>query len=235
MATVTQAQRTSAIAVTSYRIIGLMGIIGVLTLLVSVFGIQGDAPGIGDPTSEARTWWADNGQQYAIGDYVGSIALVLFIPFFVGLYSIFSRSEGADALGSRVALTAFIAYLLFLGASGISSGALALGANQFDDGTIRALQFMEFYTFSGVVPMAIALLTGSASYVILKTKVLWTWLAWLGVALAVAGLVGAAAPIDGDPEGPLAGVGLIAIAGLQLWTLAAAINLLVSKTLDNSQ
>lgn len=232
--TAAQVQGASGVAVSSNRIIGLMGIIGVMIFLVGIFGLGGDAPGVGDPVSEGRDWWASNGQTYAVSDYVGMISMILLIfPFVIGMCGILSRAEGREALGSRIALGGFLVFIAVMIASDVSTGPLALGSKQIEsDGTFRALQYMEFYTFA-TAPVAIALFLGGAAYAIVKTKVMWRWLAWFGAALAVAGAVGGAAIIDGDPEGPLAAVGLITIAGALLWMLAASINVFVSKPADS--
>ena len=234
--TVAQAEGAAGIAITSRRVIGLMGIIGVLMFLFTIFGLEQEAPGLDDPASEARTWWADNGEQFLIGDYISGIALVLFlVPFVVGLYGILSRAEGADPLGSRVMFAAFLLFLVAAIASTLSTGTLALGAEEIDsDGTIRAMQYMEFYAFSSGAPLTVALFFGGAAFAIARTGVMWRWLAWVAVPLAIVGIVGSAAPIDGDPEGVLVAIGFLATGGFLLWLLAAAINVLLSKPAEGS-
>lgn len=232
-ATVAQVQRASGISLSSNRIIGLLGIIGVVVFLIGVFGLGGDAPGVSDSVSEGREWWSSNGQTYAISDYVGIISMTLFIfPFIIGMCGLLSRAEGREDMGSRIALGGFLIFIAVLIASDVSTGPLALGSKQIEsDGTFRSLQYMQFYTFAAA-PVALALFLAGASYAIVKTKVMWQWLAWLGAALAVAGVIGGAAIIDGDPKGPLAAVGLITIAGTMLWMLAASIDVFVTKTGD---
>ena len=65
---------------------------------------------------------------------------------------------------------------------------------------------MSTYAFTGF-SLTMGLFVASASLVVLRTGVLWRWLAALGFIAAVLLVVGAAWPIDGDEEGALAILG----------------------------
>lgn len=235
MATVAQTQEASSVFLGANRILGLLGIIGVITFFVGGFGFSGDFPTIDDPVAEARTWWADNGDTYLVGDYITGIAFAIFItPFIAGMNSMMSKAEGELPVGSRANLMAFLLFLAMVIAGTIGNGVLALGIEDIEsDGTIRMLQYMDFYVFSGGVPVALALFFFSAAYVIHTTHVLWKGLAWVAVPLGVVGVIASACPIDGSTESIFSGLGLLTIAGFFLWLLAASINLFTMKASAN--
>ena len=74
-----------------------------------------------------------------------------------------------------------------------------------------------------------ALFVAARSLVVLKTGVLWRWLAVIGLLAALLLVIGAAWPIDGDEEGALAIVGFIGAPLTLLWIIISSINLLLMK------
>lgn len=73
------------------------GAAGVLFLIMFIVGIvlQGEAPQFDEPVDEIRDWFADNGEQYLVGDYMVGLAFVLFfLPFLASLRGLLARVEG---------------------------------------------------------------------------------------------------------------------------------------------
>jgi hypothetical protein len=207
---------------------GILAITGVVVVMAAAIGIQGETPDLTFSIGETRAWFADNGQQYLVGDYLIALGfLLMLVPSVVIINSVLSEAEGAPGVWSRLSLLSFFLYLLWEAITSIGMGALALGIQDIDsDGTIRALQYVQFYGETSVSLIMLALYFVGASLVILKTGVFARWLGALGLLFAGLAIVAAAAPIDGDANGPLVVLGFIPFLGSMFWFLAFGINLL---------
>jgi hypothetical protein len=109
-------------------------------------------------------------------------------------------------------------------------GTLALSADnpEIDDSSVRLLMELNQYSFS-LFQFGLALFVLAAAIVVLRTGVLWRWLAAIGLIAAVLQVVGAAWTIDGDEEGVLSIFGLIGAPVTMLFVLLSAINMIVMK------
>ncbi|MEP6872437.1 MAG: hypothetical protein ABI939_11395, partial [Anaerolineaceae bacterium] len=67
-----------------------------------------------------------------------------------------------------------------------------------------------------------------ASLVILASHVLWRWLGFAGVVLALLNLVSALWVVNGEQESFLGLLGLIGFIGFGLWVLATSIGMLMA-------
>ena len=209
------------------RIGGAAGILFVVLFLVGAIGLQGDTPMTTDPPAEVREYLADNGTRYLTGDFIISIGFVFgFWPFLSALRSLLGQAEGEPRMWSRYALIGGLVATVFGALSSLFWGALALGgADVADDSLTRTFMHASDYGFSGIT-FAFAAFVVASSLVILRTGVLWRWLGWAGLVDGVALVIGSAWTIDGDPEGPLAFLGFIALIVLLLWVLAVSIAML---------
>jgi hypothetical protein len=63
--------------------------------------------------------------------------------------------------------------------------------------------------------------------VILRTGVIWRWLAGLGLLAALLLVIGAAWPIDGDEEGAIAILGFIGAPATMLFIIISSINMII--------
>ena len=205
-----------------------------LFLIMFIVGIvvQGEPPSFDEPVDEIRDWFTDNGEQYLVGDYMVGLAFMLFfLPFLASLRGLLAAAEGGPAVWSRIAFTGGLLYLIlgttasfFLEALAFSFGVVEEG----DEATIRTLMYLDHVSFAAFALTLAPLLLGS-SLVILRTGVLWRWLAVLGLAVAVVGIIGGASSLDSDPEGTLSLVGGSSFALAALWVLLVSINMILKK------
>ena len=213
---------------------GILGIGFIILFMVAAFGVQGDTPVFDDPIEEIRSFYTDDATRYLVGDFLIGVSFVLlFLPFLVILRRILGWVEGGPNILSWLVLIGGLSMTLLGGAGSVSGGALALGAAadaEVTDSSIRALMYVNDYAFS-MLTLPAALFLFAASAVIFRTKVLWQWLALLGLAAGVLGVIGSAWPIDGDPKGALGIILFISFLGFALWVLLVSINLILKGEL----
>jgi len=193
--------------------------------------LTGDSPSRDDSIEEIRAFFQDDGDMYLLGDYIGGIAFVLFfLPYLVTLRWVLGSGEGWPAIGSWLTVIGGFGMVILGGASAVSYGTLAISADnaEIDDSSVRLLMEMNVYAFTGF-SLFMSLFMAAASLVVLKTGVLWRWLAGIGLLAALLLVVGASWPIDGDDEGALAIAGFIGAPLTLLWIILSSINLLLMK------
>ena len=105
---------------------------------------------------------------------------------------------------------AVLKWLLLAGGGGMTIGLVTV---------LMALELVRSY--------GMALFVGSASLVILRTGVIWRWLAGLGLLAALLLVIGAAWPIDGDEEGAIAILGFIGAPATMLFIIISSINMII--------
>lgn len=209
---------------------GILGLLWVVLFLIVAIFLQGDIPMRDDPVDEIRAHWVDDGDTYLVGDYLLGVAFMIgFLPFLIVLTRILAAGRGWSELLARIALFAGVIALLFGAVAGFAWGALALGADGFEDSTIVMLMEMDAYAFSGLL-FPVGLFLGAAGLSIWLSGILWRWLGIIGIIGFVGSYIGAAWPIDGDEEGAVATVGIIGFVGLMLFVLIASIGLLRLRT-----
>jgi len=213
-----------------WRLGGAGAILFIILVAVS-FGLQIDAPTYDDPIDDIRAYWVDDGQQYLIGDYLFGIGFAfLFLPFIVSLRALLGRAEGGVNLWSRVAFLGAILVIIW-GATSLLLGyprlrRLRRGAS---DETLQTLMLAATYAFTGLIPLAGALFVLASSLVIVRTGVLWTWLAYLGAIEGVLGVLAPLAILSADSEGFFDIISFSAFIGLLVWVLLVGIAM-VMKT-----
>ena len=215
-----------------WRVGGVAGIL-FLVLFIGGYVIQGEGPYFDEPVDEIRDWFTDNGEQYLVGDYlIGLAFVVFFIPFLSSLRGLLAAAEGRAAVWSRVAFAGGLLVMIFGATASLFWGALAYSfgvVENGDEGTIRTLMYLDYYAWSGV-PLAFIPLTLGSSLVILRTGVLWRWLALIGLVAAVVGAIGGLGSLlDSDPEGTLSLIGGISFPLVSLWVLLVSINMILKR------
>jgi hypothetical protein len=214
-----------------WRAGGVFGLIFVILFIIGGIGLAGDTPTRDDSIEEIRAYFQDDGDIYLIGDYISGLAFVFFfIPYLVILRWVLGSREGWPALGSWLTVLGGVLMVALGGAGAMTFGTLALSADnsEIDDSSVRLLVEMNSYAFS-LFAYGMALFTASASIVVLRTGVLWRWLAAIGLLAAVLLIIGASWPIDGDEEGALAIPGFIGAPLTLLWIIISSVNLLLMK------
>jgi hypothetical protein len=209
----------------------LGGISGILMVILFVVGIivQGDAPQVNDTPEDSLAWFVDNGDQYLVGDFLIAIAVVVFfVPFFVTLRAFLRGAGGAAEQWSTVAMIGAVFFALVGAGASMAMGGVAAGADELSADTVRLAQYVDFYAFGGLSMALVPFFLG-VSLIILQGGVLWKWQGWLGLILAVVALIGAASPIEGDPEGVLSLLSFISFIGLGVFILITSAGMLMSK------
>ena len=215
-----------------WRAGGLLGLAWAVLFVVGVFLIQGGTPSRDDSIAEIRRYFTEDRDAYLLGDYLVGVAFTLFfLPFLIVLRRVLATGRGWADLLARVALFAGVVAVVWGSTAAFFWGALAVGAAgnpEVDDSAVRVLMELDVYAFSGLL-MPIGLFMGAAGLSIWLSRVLWRGLGIVGIVGFVGSYIGAAWPIDGDAEGPLAAVGIVGFAGILIFVILVSINLLVSK------
>ncbi len=208
-----------------WRLGGLAGIGFVIMFAVSL-GLQSGVPDVESSAGEVREYFTDDKDLFLIADYLGALAFIfLFVPFISSLSGLLGRAEGNPAVWSRVVFAAGVVLLALGGASASFRVALAFEADQTDDSVLLTLMNLDYVAFAAL-PIVAGLFVLAASLVILKTGVLWRWLGWLGLPIAVVAVISGLATFDTDPFGPLAILGRVALIAWLVWTLGVSVQML---------
>ena len=214
-----------------WRVGGIAGIL-YLVLFIAGISVQGEVPQFDKPVDEIRDWFADNGEQYLVGDYMVGLAFMLFfLPFLASLRGLLARVEGEPAVWSWVAFSGGLALLIIGATASVFWGTLAYGfgvAENADDETIRTLMYLDVAGFA-MLPLGFVPFVLGASLVILRTGVLWRWLSLIGLIAAVFSIIAGASTLTSDPDGALGGIGFIGFLAFLLWILLVSINMILKQ------
>jgi len=210
----------------------MFGIGFVILFIIGPVFLTGDTPMRDDSIEDIRKYFADDGEMYLVGDYIAGIAFVFFfLPYLVTLRWVLGSGEGWPPIWSWLTVIGGLSMVVIGGASAVSFGALAISEGNpdiIDDAGVRLLMETSTYAFAGF-SLTMGLFVASASLVVLRTGVLWRWLAGLGFLAAVLLVIGAAWPIDGNEEGALAIGGFIGAPLTLLWILISSIAMIMMK------
>jgi hypothetical protein len=194
--------------------------------------LQGEPPDIDSPVDEIRDWFADNGEQYLVGDYVIGLGFVLFfLPFLASLRGILARAEGDPAVWSWVTFLGGVVIIMVAAVAGMFWATLAYGygiRSDGDEATIRTLMHLDLAGFT-VLPMAFIPFVLGTSLVILRTGVFWRWLPIVGLIVAVFAAIGGASLLTSDTDGALGGVGAIGFIGAPIWIILISVNMILKN------
>ena len=217
-----------------WRLGGILGIGAVAFIFIGIGVTGGGSVDFESSIGEIRTYFTDDATQYLVGDYLIGLGFVLlFLPFVVTLRGLLGLVEGGANIWSRLAFTGGLLMVAVGFASSIAWGTLALGAAahpEVSDSTLRTLMYADAYGFT-MLALVSALLLFPASVVILTSRVLWRWLALLGIAAGILVVIGVAWVIDGDQESALGYTLFIGMLGVALWVLLVSINMLLKREL----
>ncbi len=175
----------------------IAGVLAAVTFVVGLIFVS-DSPGSKDSDAQVVAWYADH--SHRIGILVGAFVLAFCGLFFLWFASgLRERLRAAEGRGGRVSNVAFGGGILFVAMLWVGGAALAaipasqsFGSNPAlkvaDIGRIvPSLGFGAILVFAAFGAIA---LIGATSIVSMRTGVLPTWFAWLGIVAIIALLFG---------------------------------------------
>jgi hypothetical protein len=192
----------------------LAGVVFVVLVVVGAL-IGGSPPKVTDSPKKIFDYFNDNRDALKVGSYLNGLAVVAFLWFLGSLFGRLRRAEGGAGRVAGIALT-----------GGVLVAAVALVANAI--GAFLALHpslgakgtYQLQSTFFAYLSFAAAVFVAATSVVALRTKLLPSWLAWSGAALAVLWLVAGAGV--SSARDALHAIGFIAFLAWAVWVLYRA-------------
>jgi hypothetical protein len=206
---------------------------GLVAVILAVIGfiLIGDYPDYRESPATVRDWYADNQDSLMAANYLFALAfIVFFVPFLVALRSYLGIAEGGRGGWSRLALVGGILTVLWLSGGSVFAAALGrgAGAGSGSDAVVTALATLDYVVYAAA-PIVVAVFLFASGAVVLRTGVPWGTSGVLGVALAILGVIAAAGPIDGDPDGVFTVLAYITFIGLGVWTLILSAGMVMKE------
>ena len=175
------------------RIAPLSGIVAVVLLVAGflVFGLAGDRPGGDAAADEYLAYFRDDAGSLWVGSWIAFIGFAAFIWFLGSLRSMLFRAEGGVGRLASLAFAGGVAatILLFASLATQISGAIAA-----DESENLSAQTAEALWWAGngffvAATFALAILLAATAIVVLRSRVLPVWFAWLSGVMALVALV----------------------------------------------
>jgi hypothetical protein len=211
-----------------WRLGGALGLIFVILFIIGVI-VQGSTPMYDDPVDKIRQSWVDNGDTYLAADFIlGIAAVVFYLPFLSALYALLGMAEGGPQIWSRAAFAGGIVGLITAATGGAGWGVLAMGIGHLSDDSVLALMYLDAYA-SNFITLGFAVMILSSSLIILRTGVLWRWLAYLGFVVGVLGILTPLGILSYRTDDPLDFIGFAGFLGTFIWFLAVSLGMLMKK------
>lgn len=219
------------------RLAAIAGIVHVVLFVGLGGAIASGAPLIDQPASEIREWFADNGSAISFFTWAGGGVTLLFMAFAAGLRHVLASTDvdrATNGFWSRLfwagIIAQFASALVGLAIWGVLAQESVI--EEISDGTLLAFSALDTVVFFVCMQWASTLFSGAAAVVILRSKVLPTWLGAIAALSAILGPVsGLWIVVDGDPAGPLAGIGFVSglVFGM-LFILGTSVSMLKRRT-----
>ena len=199
---------------------------GIVFLVVFIVGFAitpSGAPDSNDPALKVAAYLTDHRGTLLTSDFLIGVSSIPFLVFVGAMWRMMRRDDEGPLPVIAVA-GALVSTALLTMAIGIFM-TLAYSTPIGDPGLVRTLENAGWITLN-VSGFAIALFIGAVSVSAMMRGFLASWTAWLGIPVAVAQVVGAAALSSGDgamsPQGTLPFIFAIAFAA---WVLAVCADL----------
>lgn len=176
------------------RLVPANGIL--FAVLVIVASLIKDQPGRDATNSDLVAYYSDSGNRETelIAAFLIGLAVLCFLSFLGSLRGALARSEGEPARLSTVVAAAGVTFIALAAAAHVAGSTVAHAAQIFDDFQVDpdlARVFIALdYGFFVMSLFAAAAMALSASVLALHTGVFPRWLAGLGLAAALAGVLG---------------------------------------------
>ena len=214
------------------RIAGFAGITGVVLFVALAVGISASAPVFTDGADELRSWFADNAGPVAfwvwIAPVVGGVLNLIFLS------GLLRRLEDDDTSGGILPRLAFAGAVAGFGA--VIVGMSLFGAMTLEpvratsDDVLVTVSALDSVIFFVLIPWTTAMSVICASILMLLTRAMPVWLAGLGFIAGVVSVIGGTWLFSGDPDGGVAGLGLIGGLAVFIWTVITSVFLIRSTS-----
>ncbi len=209
----------------SVRFGGVAGIVFAVGMVVIGFAVYFTQPVFTDSVAEIREHFADNETTREVADWAAAFLFVFGFLIFASALRSALRADDREGTWSRVSFAGAIASVAVAG-SGVFLGTFTLGEmDELSDSVVQAFMRADALVYGVLLPWGFALFLTGASFAMLRSRMFAQWLAWFGLGTAAALAVGALWPIDGDPEGALAIIGIIGFLAALLWVVLAGIRM----------
>ncbi|MEO6397568.1 MAG: hypothetical protein ABIP13_03775 [Tepidiformaceae bacterium] len=180
----------------------------------------------GSSGEEISRFFADNSSRYMTSDFIIGIAfLVFYFPFLACFITLLRIAYGMNRPWPLLALIGGILFPMAGFAASAFNGPLALQEGNVSPEIAQTLAAATFYSFASV-PLFAGVMTLGGALVILETRIFSRWLAWLGLAISVVGVVSSSATIANDPDGPLAALTFIVLPVIGMWVVGIAVSMI---------
>lgn len=214
------------------RIAGFAGIAFVVLFLALALGISASAPVFTDGADELRSWFADNQGPVAFFTWIAPLVFgFLQLVFAVGLLR---RLEEDDTSGGILPRLSFAGAVAGFGAGIVGMSLFAVmtlePVRAASDDVLLILSALDSVVFFVLMPWTSAMFVIFASVLMLQTRAMPSWLAGLGCFAGVVSVIGGTWLFSGDPDGGVAGLGLIGGLAQFFWTAIASVFLIRSVT-----
>jgi hypothetical protein len=208
--------------------VGAVTGIAFVGLQLAILPVLGRTPKAAGPVREIRNFLVHDGERVLRANALDALAAFFFLWFLGAMWSFLRRAEGGPGRLSTTAYGAGLVTAALSVVAGLPAVALAWNHNaaSADGGLLRTI-----WTFNDLALVPIGASAGvfllAAALVILRTRVLPVWIAWVGVASCVAGVVGLAQIVSNDPDSPLGALGLLGFLLAMVFVLATSVSILV--------
>ncbi|MCB0967183.1 MAG: DUF4386 family protein [Ilumatobacter sp.] len=211
------------------RAAGFSGIAFVVLFIAMGAGIAASAPNFVDGADELRTWFGDNQGGIGFFTWFGPFVFGFLQLFFA--YGLLSRLRTADTSGgivTRMSSAGMIAQFA-AGIVGMSLWAvMSLDPilAEASDGVLLTLSALDSVVFFVLMPWTTAVFVIFASVLIVRSRIMPSWLAVLGVVSGVVPVIGGLWLLNGDPESTIGAIGFIGEFVGMLWIVITSVFLI---------
>jgi hypothetical protein len=162
----------------------LSGVLAVAIVVVSVIVAGFDSVDSNDSVAKIVDFWKDNDSEQMTSAVLGAISMIPLLWFLGSLRSAFRAAEGETGRLSSIAFGAGIVLVGFILVNSTLQFAVADTVGDVPPVATQTLSVLYSDCFFGF-PVGFGVLLLASSLVILRTRVLPTWLGWASLVLAI--------------------------------------------------
>lgn len=192
----------------------IAGIEFVVLVLIGAF-IGGTPPKLTDSAEKITKYYSDNQDALKVGNILAGLSLIAFLWFLGTLFQRLRAAEGGTGRVAGIALTGGVV-VTAIAAVGYAINAFGVVYPGQGDGSFR----ISTIVFGYLGFPAAALVLGT-SIVVMRTKVLPAWVAWLGGINAILWIVGGV--VVASTEDAWGYIGFAAFLSLALWIVVVSV------------